>query len=48
MKPVTVLVPLYNGIEFLEECLTSVKGQFFTDWTCIIGVNGHGDDGGDV
>lgn len=47
-QAVTVLVPLYNGIEFLEECLTSVKEQVFTDWTCVVGVNGHGDDGGDV
>jgi glycosyltransferase involved in cell wall biosynthesis len=45
---ITVLVPLYNGIEFLEECLTSVRAQIFQDWTCIIGVNGHGPGGGPV
>jgi len=45
---ITVLVPLYNGIEFLEECLLSVRSQIFTDWTCIIGVNGHGPGGGPV
>lgn len=44
---ISVLVPLYNGIEFLEECLESVKVQFHTDFECIIGVNGHGEDGGD-
>ena len=45
---ITVLVPLYNGIEYLEECLTSVHSQIYKDWTCIIGVNGHGPDGGSV
>jgi glycosyltransferase involved in cell wall biosynthesis len=44
----TVLVPLYNGVEFLEECLRSVQNQVFTDWTCIVGVNGHGLGGGPV
>ena len=38
---VTVVIPLYNGIEFLEECLDSVKTQIFSKWICIIGVNGH-------
>jgi len=43
-----VLVPLYNGIEFLEECLHSVKDQIYPSWTCIVGVNGHGETGGAV
>ena len=45
---ITVLVPLYNGIEFLEECLVSVRAQIYTEWTCIVGVNGHGPGGGPV
>ena len=45
---ITVLVPLYNGIEFLEECLVSVRAQIFTEWTCIVGVNGHGPGGGPI
>lgn len=43
---VSVIIPLYNGVEFLEECLDSVKQQTFTDWDAHIGVNGHGNDGG--
>lgn len=46
--PLTVLVPLYNGIEYLEECLSSIRAQIYTDWTCVVGVNGHGEDGGAV
>jgi len=45
---ITVVVPLYNGIEFLEECLTSVRGQVYKNWTCIVGVNGYGPGGGPV
>lgn len=43
-----ILIPLYNGIEFLEECLQSVSTQTYKDWQVWIGVNGHGDDGGEV
>jgi glycosyltransferase involved in cell wall biosynthesis len=39
---------MYNGIEFLEECVKTVIAQTFTDWEVLIGVNGHGEDGGDV
>lgn len=45
---ITVNIPLYNGIEFLAETVASVKAQTYTNWTCIIGVNGHGADGGAV
>ena len=44
---VSILIPLYNGVEYIEECLESVKGQFHADFECIIGVNGHGDNGGE-
>ena len=45
---VTILTPLYNGIEFLLETVDSVIAQTYPHWTMIIGVNGHGDDGGDI
>lgn len=44
----SILIPLYNGIEFLEEALQSVLAQTFTDWELLIGINGHGADGGTV
>ncbi|NBV76981.1 glycosyltransferase [bacterium] len=50
---VSILTPIYNGIEFLEQCAMSVCLQecshldiHFT-WEWLIGINGHG-DGGDV
>lgn len=38
---ISILIPLYNGIEFLEETLVSVKAQTYTQWEVLIGVNGH-------
>ena len=45
---ISVIIPLYNGVEFLEECVKTVISQTFTDWEVLIGVNGHGEDGGEV
>jgi teichuronic acid biosynthesis glycosyltransferase TuaG len=41
---VTVLTPLFNGIEYFKECYESVLSQTDKDWIWIIGINGHGDD----
>lgn len=48
MVTVSIVTPVYNGIEFLEECVNSVLAQTFTDWEMLIGINGHGADGGDA
>jgi len=37
----SILIPLYNGIEFLEEAIDSVQAQTFPNWEIIVGVNGH-------
>jgi hypothetical protein len=37
----SVLIPLYNGIEFLNETIGSMKQQTFQDFEVLIGVNGH-------
>lgn len=48
-KPyITILIPLFNGIDFLNECITSVLQQTYTNWEVVIGINGHGLDGGAV
>jgi len=48
MAFIAILIPIYNGIEYLEECIDSVLVQTFTDWQIIIGINGHGIDGGNI
>ena len=45
MPRVTVLMPLYNGRTYIEECLQSVQEQTYTDWEFII-VNDIGSDDG--
>lgn len=38
---ITILIPIYNGVEFFEESFGSVISQTFTEWELIIGINGH-------
>jgi len=45
---ISILTPVYNGVEFLEQCIRSVRSQTFIDWDMWIGINGHGSDGGAV
>jgi glycosyltransferase involved in cell wall biosynthesis len=41
MEKITILLPVYNGIEFIDNAILSIKQQNFTDWKLLIGVNGH-------
>jgi glycosyltransferase involved in cell wall biosynthesis len=38
---ITILLPIYNGIEFIEQSVSSVLHQTFTEWELLIGINGH-------
>lgn len=38
---VSILIPLYNGIEYLAETLNSIKQQTYNNYEILIGVNGH-------
>lgn len=38
---ISILMPIYNGIEFIEESIASIKTQTFIDWELLIGINGH-------
>lgn len=38
---VTIVIPLNNSDEFLEEALQSVKRQTYDEWLGMIGVSGH-------
>lgn len=40
-KAITILIPIYNGIEFLDQSLSSVIRQTYKNWEVIIGINGH-------
>jgi glycosyltransferase involved in cell wall biosynthesis len=38
---VSVILPLYNGIEYLDQAVLSVVNQTHENWELIIGVNGY-------
>lgn len=41
---VSILMPIYNGIEYIEESVSSVINQTFQNWELLIGINGHQKD----
>lgn len=41
---ISILIPIYNGIEFIEQSINSVKSQTFSEYEVIIGINGHDRD----
>ena len=34
-------MPIYNGIEFIDESVSSILNQTYDKWELIIGINGH-------
>ena len=41
---ISILIPIYNGIEFIEESVSSVLNQTYEQWELLIGINGHPKD----
>lgn len=41
MTFVSILIPVYNGFEFFNECVESIKMQDYNNYQVIIGINGH-------
>jgi GR25 family glycosyltransferase involved in LPS biosynthesis len=38
---ISILMPIYNGIEYIEESISSIKSQTYTNWELLIGINGY-------
>ena len=38
---ISILMPIYNGIEFIQDSVFSILSQTFETWELIIGINGH-------
>jgi teichuronic acid biosynthesis glycosyltransferase TuaG len=38
---ISILIPIYNGIEFIDDSITSVLNQTYKQWELLIGINGH-------
>jgi teichuronic acid biosynthesis glycosyltransferase TuaG len=41
---ISILMPIYNGIEFITESVSSIMYQTYKEWELIIGINGHPKD----
>lgn len=41
---VTVIIPNYNGVRFLPDCLVSLRRQTFTDFSVMVVDNGSSDE----
>jgi len=37
---ISILMPIKNGIDFLNESVESILQQTYTQWELIIGING--------
>lgn len=38
---ISILIPIYNGVEFIDDSVSSVLNQLYTEWELIIAINGH-------
>lgn len=38
---ISILIPIHNGIEYIDESVNSVLEQTYQDWELLIGINGH-------
>jgi glycosyltransferase involved in cell wall biosynthesis len=41
---ISILIPIYNGIEFIKESVNSVLNQTYDNWEILIGINGHSEN----
>lgn len=39
---ISILLPIFNGENFFEQCFNSIKQQTYQNWKLLIGINGHG------
>ncbi len=45
---ISIIIPVYNVSQYLDECLKSVSAQTYTDWECILIDDGSTDNSGDI
>jgi glycosyltransferase involved in cell wall biosynthesis len=38
---ISILMPIYNGISFIDESVPTIIYQTYKEWELIIGINGH-------
>ncbi len=45
---ISIIIPVYNVKEHIDQCLQSVLSQAYTDWECILVDDGSTDGSGDI
>ena len=45
---ISVVIPVYNVADYLDECLSSVASQSYQDWECILVDDGSTDASGEI
>lgn len=45
---ISIIIPVYNVSNYIDQCLQSVLGQTFTDWECILVDDGSKDGSADI
>lgn len=45
---IAIIVPVYNAVEYLRECLDSILAQTYKDWTCILVNDGSTDNSQEI
>ena len=48
MPIVSIIVPVYNVEKYINRCIDSILAQTFTDWECILVVDGSPDKSGEI
>ena len=48
MAKVSVIVPVYNAEQYLDECILSVRNQTFSDWELLLVNDGSKDKSGEM
>lgn len=43
---ISILMPIYNGVKYIDDSVQSVIAQKYKKWELIIGINGHYDNSG--
>lgn len=45
---VSIIIPIYNTSDYLEDCIRSVSAQSYADWECILVDDGSTDGSGKI
>lgn len=45
---VSIIIPVYNTEQYIQDCLTSIIAQDYTDWECILVDDGSTDNSGEI